>query len=195
MARGQICKKELALGDSPAVTFNFANGNSVVVRPDDFPEAMQQHFLLYGISQKLGDAYAGSDSADEAQKHFADTIEKVREGNWTAPSAGAGKTGQARTDLAHALMRVMQQSGQEVTEEQCFQVIDDLESDQVKALRKDASVKAALSMIRAERLQEKAAGKSLDFAALAAGEVPAESEDEDEDEGEEETEVAEQPAA
>ncbi len=53
-----------ASSEAVAVKFAFTNGAEIVIDPKDLPKNVRDAALMHGLSQKVGDAYAGSANAD-----------------------------------------------------------------------------------------------------------------------------------
>jgi len=152
MAKQTICKKTIE-GDT--VTFAFSNGSTATVSPENFSPEIQTQLMAYGISQKLGDSYAGSEGPDEAQAAFQSTLDQLAAGEWKVRRAsGAPRV----TQLAEALAAV---TGQELAV--CQEKIAGMDDDQRKGLRAHPQVAAKLAEIKAQKAQA-AAAKALEEA-------------------------------
>ncbi len=135
--------------DQGIVRFEFANGEVLEVNVAQLPESIRRQALLHGVSQKVGDAYAGAESAEEALEAARSVVERLMAGEWRTTRQGSGKP--RSTMLAEALSRL---TGRDVAE--CQERIAALDDAAVKALRKHPQIQAELAKIRAERLAAKA---------------------------------------
>ena len=133
-----------------AVEFTFTGQEPILVKASDFSPEIQTHFMLHGISQKVGDSYSGAkgDIAG-AMASFAACLEQLKAGDWRA-SRGEGESKPRTTELASAVARI---KGVEV--EVAAEAIAGMEEDARKALRSNERVKATIALIRAEKAQAK----------------------------------------
>lgn len=161
MAKQQIAKKTVDTS-AAVVAFAFTNGKELTAALDGLAEDVLKRLALHGLSQKLGDAYAGAESVDDAYEAAADVYETLKGGKWTERTAGEPRT----SSLVEALFRVMD-GAQEL--DACKAVVENMDDEQRKALRAQPAIKAALANIAAEKAQAKAAEKPFDPSALFAG--------------------------
>lgn len=132
--------------DFSTVTIEFGDNGaagSVKCVIEDLDEAIQAQGLAHGISQKLGDSYAGLDTPEEAFAACQGVLEQLLAGNWRTGGGGGG--GPRVSQLAAALARIQ---GAPIEEAQ--KVVENLSDDQKKALRKSAVVKKAIAEIQLE---------------------------------------------
>ena len=148
MARNSLCKKDTTTLPN-GVIFTFANDKEVKVEASMFNEDMLTNFLKNGISQKLGDSYAGAADVEEAIESFMSTLEACKNGEWTLRGTGEGKP--RVTQLAEALAAV---TGKEI--QACVDRIAEMDDAEKKALKDHAAIKAKLAEIQAQRFLEKA---------------------------------------
>lgn len=143
--------------ENRSVTFSFEDGTDVVVKLDDMPEDIKEKLALHGISQKLGDSYAGAKAATEgtdidpndwAKQQVEQGKAQLESGDWTVRT-GAGSPG--ITDLARALAEV---GG--VTEERAAEIVKESDKEEKKQLRAHPDIAAVLTRLKAERAQQKA---------------------------------------
>ena len=152
-------------GEAVGVSFDFTNGNTFEAEVADLPEAMITRLAIHGLSQKLGDSYAGA-----KQKGLSvDECEAGVRALWAALKAGQFGTGRtsAGGKLLEAFIRWAVDSGR--TADEAKEAFADLTDDQKKELRKAAPIKAALAQIEAERAAaaaKVAEGDETDLTAL-----------------------------
>lgn len=167
MARFNKAKKVL-LDSHAGVQFDFADGRSITVKVTDLNDDIRAQAMVHGISQKVGDSYASAEDVEEAYDAATATVTSLLDGKWTTrtPGEGAGVT-----MVTEALFRVTSPEGH--TMEQCAQIIENMDDDQIEGLKKLPPVKAALDAIRAERAVERAkkssaeaASKPIDLSAI-----------------------------
>ncbi len=135
------------------VQFTFEDDTIQTIDVNALNEETKFRALVHGISQKIGDSYAGAKAEENplafAKKAAEETIAAVLRGEWRAPSQGGGPR---TSDLAVAFSRV---TGK--TLEECVEFIGTLDEAQTKDLRGKAKVKAALAAIKAEKAVANAA--------------------------------------
>lgn len=154
----KIAKKLIADG---AVTFEFSDHETVTVRVDSLPDDIKTKLIVHGLSQKLGDSYAGAMSLKEAKEKFHATRENLLAGSWSSGRASSGG------DLLAALMKA---TGQD--EEACRTILDDMDKEKKAELRKHPAVAAQLAQMKAEREAAKAekllagGGTTLDLSSI-----------------------------
>lgn len=107
------------------IEFAFKNGESRTIRLDEFSDTIRQNLLVYGLSQKFGDAYASAEgNADTAVALFDGMYEALSNGEWSdraSPIPG----GREASDLIEAINIHRQSTGKEpLTESQSTQVRD-----------------------------------------------------------------------
>ena len=149
-------KKELIVNENAEATgvrFTFDNGNDFAARIEDLPEAMVQRLAVHGLSQKLGDSYAGASgkgmSFDDIEQGVRDLFAALKTGSF-----GTGRTSTGGK-LYLAFTRWAMENGKTVAEaSDVFRVMSD---DDKKELRKAAPIKAELAKIEAERAEALAA--------------------------------------
>lgn len=130
----------------------FGNGTVVSVSLDDIPEELHVDLALHGLSQKLGDSYAGAKGDYEfAIKNVTQVVEQLKSGEWRA-SRGSGESKPRVGELAAAVARV-----KGISVDEALKVIDALDDESKKAVRNHAQIKLAISQIRVEKAQEAAA--------------------------------------
>lgn len=98
--------------EAVALRFAFANGTSHDIALTDLPSNIIDAAAWHGISQKLGDAYAGAKGdADEAVEAFETLIERLKLGEWVKAREGGGPRPSMVVD---AIVAALQDNGEEV---------------------------------------------------------------------------------
>ncbi len=134
------------------LTFTFANDESIVVNPTEFPPEIRQCAEGFGYSEKIGNAYAGAKGdADIAYEKAMDMVESLMGGTWVAEGEGAGPRD---TMLLEAVKRAKEAKGQEFNEAAVRERLAD--KAQRTALAKIPEVEVELKAIAAERAVERA---------------------------------------
>ena len=167
-------KKATKKVSDDSVTLNFTDETQIVAALASIPNEIKTRLCLHGLSQKLGDSYAGAESVADAFAAATRVLKDLVEGNWK--TAREGGTGGVRTTLlAEALARVASaQTGEEVTVEQAREVIEGMNDDEKKAVRNDSAIQVSISEIKLERAQADAAEKPSDIKSLFAASGEAE---------------------
>ena len=75
------------------LTFSWGDGKSTVVKISDVPKEMYGRLAMHGLSQKLGDAYSGAETADEARESMAVTLATLKSGQWRVESESGPRIG------------------------------------------------------------------------------------------------------
>ena len=151
-------KKASKTIEGDVVSIAFSTGENLSVDLGQIPQEIQHRLAMHGLSQKLGDSYAGAD--DEERFGKADAVAKdLLAGNWsTRVAAGTPRT----TQLAEALAAATKK---EVSE--AVALLETMEDEAKKQLRKHPLIKQELANIKAKKAQEDAA-KAIEEAAGAA---------------------------
>lgn len=166
-----MAKKASKTVDNETVTIEFVNDATLSVALTELPKDILTRLACHGLSQKLGDSYAGAESAEDAHIAASRVAEELKAGNWT--SARASGTGAIRTTLlAEALARVASKAtGSEVTIEDAREVLEEMEDEQKKDLRKDPGIQRVIAEIKVERAkaaEAKAAEESPEGGSMVA---------------------------
>lgn len=149
--------KKAANFESQSIEFIFGEAGSETVFLSDLPDDIVANLAVHGLSQKLGDSYAGAKAATEGTEIDPDewckgqvlsVFGQLKDGNWSTRTPGAG--GQV-TDLAIALAQV---GG--IDEAVAVEKLADATKEEKAALRKVPEIKAILETLRAERAAAKA---------------------------------------
>lgn len=148
--RIQVAKKDY---DTETASFNivFANGNKREVIITDLPQEIQLNLALHGLSQKLGDSYASvKGDVGLAEQKFDAVLKQLMNGEWAAKREGEGAS--KVTELAEAIARI-----KNVPIEKANAAVAQATDEQIKGWKANASVKAVIAQIRAEKAQARAA--------------------------------------
>lgn len=140
-------KKASKTIEGDVITIAFSTGETLVTDLGQIPQDIQHRLAMHGLSQKLGDSYAGAD--DEERFGKADGVAKdLLDGNWsTRVAAGSPRT----TQLAEALAAATQK-----TIEEAITKLEEMEDDAKKQLRKHPLIVQELSKIKAKKATEDA---------------------------------------
>lgn len=128
-------KKSLGNG----VEFDF--GDKVFrVEIAEFNEDILHQAMIHGLSQKLGDSYAGALNVSEAIQRFTDTLESLRAGTWNSGRTGMGG------DLAQAIANLTSTPVEDIAE-----ALKGKDKKELANLRKQPEVAAEILKIKLER--------------------------------------------
>jgi len=178
-------------GSAERIRFDFSNGEFRLVNPGDFSAEVQNCFTLYGIAQKLGDAYAlnaaevaaaaaeGKSKIEASIDAFDAMLENLASG-WISESKASGpRVG----DVLEAWERVAREAGMpdEARAQKKENVQALLKAGDVnvgdgtpKAYREyvlgNKKIAAAIAAIKAERATARAAAAAEKAGAAPAGE-------------------------
>ncbi len=133
------------------VRFEFADGECIQCNLDDLKSAdIISELALHGISQKVGDAYAGAESITEARGLAQAVWNNLVNGLFNVKTARGGK-------IVEALHRV---TGQPLNI--CLEKWQGMDDAAKKGLKAHAAIKGAIAEIDAEKAQRlaEAAGDS-----------------------------------
>lgn len=169
-------KKAIDL-EAGTVTFSDDSDNVIaVVAYVDLTREMVRQAALHGISQKVGDSYAGAlkatdglDLTPEAWsiQRVKDSVEQIARGDWNLRTGGSTP---AATDLAVAIAEATGSTVDEVAAKLAgLKDTPDEGKEVKKALRANPQVAAILARIKAERATKKQAeldAKAADAPAL-----------------------------
>lgn len=153
--------KKVPREDSNGIDFNFTHGEVLECTIENLSPEIQRHLMIHGLSQKVGDSYAGVDTPEECFEVASDMYRRLTEGDWKQVRAASSTP--RTSQLLEAIVRVTGRSTEEVQI-----MLDSKSDDEKKAIRKNAQVGAAIAQIQAERAAEKAAKAAED--AKEAGE-------------------------
>ena len=165
MAATSKCKKNIR-EDGSGVDFVFSHGETLAVNINELSEKTVNQLVCHGISQKIGDSYAGADSVEDAHKSANEMSVRLAAGEWkTVRSGGAAKT---PTLLVEAMMRALNRSHEDVVE-----LLEDKSTEDRSALQNHQQIKPFILEVKIELEQAKLAKAQEAAAATAAeGEEP-----------------------
>ncbi len=141
MARNQIATKDF---DGQVLVISFKTEPETVKRFDfrELPEPMKAKLALHGLTQKIGDSYAGAANVAEAIGAAVDTWENLMSGVWGRErEAGEGNL------LEQACQRLMPGK----TKAQIAATLEKFTKEQLREFRKRPDIVRAIGEIQAER--------------------------------------------
>lgn len=156
----KFCQKEYDL-DTGIVEFAFGNGKVLNIDSNGIPEDTRKQLMLHGISQKVGDSFAGvKGNFVEGIANASDVITQLLNGVWKAD-----REGDARPRLAELAAAIARIKG--VPLEAATAAVEKGTDEQRKQWRSNAKVKSVIAQIRAEaaaKALEEAGEQTLDIA-------------------------------
>jgi hypothetical protein len=159
MARNDVAKKEIR-DDFSGVDFNFSDGTVLTMMVANVPQSLHNQLMCHGLSQKIGDSYAGvkgnvADAIDNAQT----VIELLTAGEWSEKKEGVA----ARPSrIVKAAMIAYTEAGKAVDEAAIIEKAKD------KGWRDRAMTNATIKAIYDRLVVEEAQAKAALSAAAAA---------------------------
>lgn len=166
MARNKVCTK--TTDNEGRVNFAFTDGEAVTVDPRTLSVEIKDKLLSHGLSQKLGDSYAGVTSPTEARARVAQVVKGLAEGVWTTRTPGEPRTNmlvEALAELRNTTVDVMRDFVAALGKKEDGS-IDEEKADEIKkSLRGHPEVKAKMSELKAKKDADavaKAGAPSLD---------------------------------
>jgi hypothetical protein len=136
--------------DGDGIDFEFSDGNLLECLVSKIPQTVRDHLVLHGLSQKVGDAYAGMYTVEECIEAATAMYERLVKGEWTAArQAGEGK------GVSQLLEAVMQVTGK--PKEVVQAMLDSKTDEEKKGIRNNVKVAAAILQIQAAKAAAKAA--------------------------------------
>ena len=155
-----MAKKAEKTIDGDVITIKFLETNEeLAVNINDIPAEVISRLAMHGLSQKLGDSYAGAETG-EAFGRATGVASDLKDGNWSTRVAASGPR---TTQLAEALAAA---TGK--TLEEAAAKLETLDDDAKKGLRAHPQIKVELANIKAKKAQEAAAKATAE-----AGDAPA----------------------
>lgn len=139
-----------ASADATALELRFTNKKTVTVDFTKLPANIAAAAMRHGISQKVGDSFASSESVDDAEAAARETLAQLMAGDWNTRTSGSGV-------LAEAVARV-----QKVPVDKAQAIIAKMTPDKLAAVKAHPDVKAALATIAAERAAARAKSTKSD---------------------------------
>ena len=162
--RERVATKEIDVAGK-TVTFTFVNGESVVCKLADVPTEMQTRLALHGMSQKIGDSFAGvaketkesgGDVAGNAIAAAKSELAKLVKGAWAErSSSGSVKY----VDLIEPLLHMAKKANKPTTREKLIANLADKKPSELSAIRQNGDYITAMA--------ELAKGRKSDSASLA----------------------------
>lgn len=156
---------------APGVKFVLPNGTTHEVDLSKLPEAVVVRLAVHGLSQKIGDSYAGAGKAEDpiayADEAIRETIEQLLKGEWRVASI-AGAAGPKIGKLVRAVARafgITVEAAASTFEDKEMSLSEEEYKAFVKTVRADAGVKKALADITAEEAAEELKTKGSALAA------------------------------
>ena len=157
MAESTKIKNLSRVKDVPAgtVTFTVMGGKPIVASLAKIPKEVQQHLMVHGLAQKIGDAItsaqaeakeSGADMAGAGNSTAVAEIDKLVRGVWAERTSTGGI-------LVLALSRIMKK-----TEDEVRAALAKKSEAEIEKYEADSRVKAQIATIRAERAAAKAKG-------------------------------------
>jgi hypothetical protein len=139
--------------ENKLVTIEFENGEKRSLALSELNEATIVRAALHGLSQKMGDSYAGAKDEPDPVAFSIASVDDVRKallnGDWRAATTGTG--GSRVSDLAKAVAQVTGKPLEEVVE-----TLAEMSDEQKKPIKDNPHVKAALAQIKAAAAAERA---------------------------------------
>ena len=162
--RQSICKKVYinsdgketahASPDADSLEFRFESGETIVVELDSIADNCRRAATWHGISQKLGDKYAGK-SVDEAHEEVATLLERLQQGDWIKAREGAGPRPSVLVD---AVVAALEENGETVDSDRRAKIKAQLaDSEKKKHAMNNPLFRAHYARIKAENATAKAA--------------------------------------
>lgn len=152
-----MAKKATKSIEGDLLTIAFETGETILANLADIPADILSRLAMHGMSQKLGDSYAGVDGAEAAEKANG-VLTDLLAGNWSTRVAASGPR---TTQLAEALAAA---TGK--TLEEAAGVLENMDDEAKKDLRKHPQIKVHLAALKAAAAA-KAAEKATEAAAGA----------------------------
>lgn len=147
--RPAFCKKDdddAFDGKGDVVYFRFANGTVLEFDLQKVPEDNRRLLALHGAEQKIGDSYAGvKGDFSKGIQNAQDVINTLYSGEWTQEREGGGPR---LAELAEAIARIKGAPVEKVRE-----VVEAATPEERSAWRSNATVKATVAQMRAEKAQ------------------------------------------
>ena len=138
------------------LVFKFADGETYEVRGSDLPPAIMEAAAYHGLSQKLGDSYAGAKgNIADARDAFETVLERLTNGDWVTVGEGPGTR---PSMVADAVKAALEELGETVDEDRYAGIMEKVKGkDGREGALKNALVTKHYERIKAERAAEKAA--------------------------------------
>ena len=131
------------------VSIAFESGEVVAVELDQLSPDIVTKLARHGLSQKLGDSYAGAE-LNEAHELAQSVVDRLIANEWTQAREGGGVSRVSM--LVEALAAA---TGK--TSDEALEVVKGMSEDQKKELKKHPAIAKEMATIAAERAVAKAA--------------------------------------
>ena len=129
-----------------SVRMDFRNG---ATRTFILPTVLMPKFAAHGAEQKLGDELAGLEDLDDAIVALDSLIDRLNQGDWTAPrQAGAGAGGSI-------LLKALQEARPNLSAEQVRTFLATKTHAEKLALRKSSTLAPIVARLEAEKTSKK----------------------------------------
>ena len=144
-----MAKKATKTIDGDVITIRFEETQEELqVNINDIPADIISRLAMHGLSQKLGDSYAGAEVAESCARATG-VASDLKEGNWSVRVAsGSPRTTQLAEALAAATGKTLEEAAAK---------LETLEDESKKGLRAHPQIKVELANIKARKAQEAAA--------------------------------------
>ena len=145
--------------------FRFTDADTKTVKLSDFSEEMQTCFGWYGLSQKLGDAFAGvKGDVTDGIEEFDSMMEQILAGTWVTEATA----GIRPSMVCDAIVAALEANGETVNDERRDAIREKIKDpEKRKGATADPAVKAQLEKIKADR----AVTRAKEAAKKAKGQV------------------------
>lgn len=138
----------LAVDGTISIRMDFRNGTT---RTFTLPSVLMSKFAAHGAEQKLGDELAGLEDLDDAIVALDSLIDRLNQGDWTAPrQAGAGAGGSI-------LLKALQEARPNLSTEQVRTFLAAKTHAEKLALRKSSTLAPIIARLEAEKASKKPA--------------------------------------
>ena len=137
-----------------SVTFGFVNGKKLVCDISELSDDIIKRLAVHGLSQKVGDSYAGAESVDQAVANATETWNNLVSDLWAVGRQTGGKLAQALATIAG------------VTLEEAIKTLAEMDDEKKKELRKHPKIKAEIAKMDLAAAQAQDTGKEDDLSEL-----------------------------
>lgn len=140
--------------DTVELQFRFENGNTHKRKPSDYPKEIEHCLAFFGVSEKDGNAYAGSKGdPDVAEELFLSMDEQLMGGTWVEKA----EAGPRPSLIADAIIAALVSAGQKVDDTRATAIREKVkDKDTREGALKDPVIKAEYEAIKAKRAAERA---------------------------------------
>lgn len=144
--------------ETVGLVFKFTDGTERKVSLNSIGEKCKGAALWHGLSQKLGDSYAGAKGeVQTAIENFDTVLERLGNDDWVQQGEGPGTR---PSMVADAIKAALEKGGQEVTEERYAKIRETIkDKDNRKAALAIPEVAVEYERLKVEAAQERLAAK------------------------------------